>query len=254
MKEITVLLTACIEPPKRPGLVLVRTDPEERLNDYLTALVFWLQLRDDRVRNIVFSENSGYSLDRLKAVAAEQNPHGRKVEFLQSTSNWWPEGVHYGWAELEIIDRSLQQSRFLAEASYFAKVTGRLCFPQFTRLLDKLPAEFLFAVDARNNRWFVKTPQVFVTTQCMLFKTSFYREFLLGVRSEMGGGVTHIEDLLYRKLVIFRDREGAVLRWPCNCDPVGIGAHWNKDYRSKKQRAISACRALARRLAPRWWV
>jgi hypothetical protein len=252
MKELVMLMTACIAPSAETSGI-VRRDANTRLGDYATALEFWLRLDEPQVRGIVFVENSGFPLDEIHRVVSLANVHQRKVEILQSSSNWCPPGMHYGWAELAMVDKALSESKLLARADYFAKVTGRLRFPQFSGLLRSLPPEFLFAVDCRNNRWFVSAPQVFVTTQCMIFSNRFYRDHLLNTRHELKSG-TLIENFLYEKLTPFAPRSGAILRWSCNCDPRGIGAHWNKDYGSPKQRLICGCRGLARRILPTWWV
>jgi hypothetical protein len=88
----------------------------------------------------------------------------------------------------------------------------------------------------------------------MLFSTQFYRDHLLNARQELGGDLGLIENLLFRKLTAFEGMKGAVLRWPCNCDPEGFAAHWNKNYGSPKQRLIYLCRGIARRVLPGWWV
>jgi hypothetical protein len=277
MTELVVLLTACIAPKgadehglcadarmraaKRASELahakvthLVRADPEVRLADYRQALEFWLAYPDPRVRDVVLIDNSGYSLAALEQTAAHCNPLGKEVEFLRAKENRVPAGVHYGYAELGMVDEAVERSRLICGAKYFAKATGRLRFPGFSRLLDALPDEVLFAVDARRNGLFVRSPQRFITTQLMLFSTRFYRERLWGARGRMGPGATHAETLLWRELMALGGQAGAWLRWPCNCDPVGFAAHRAKDYGAAGQRSIYLLRALCRRLLPEWWV
>jgi hypothetical protein len=88
----------------------------------------------------------------------------------------------------------------------------------------------------------------------MIFSTQFYHRHLLNVRHELGKDMKMIESLLFRKLTAYKGREGAILRWRCNCDPEGYSAYWNSDYGSAKKRFISHCRSVARRVLPNWWV
>ncbi len=248
-----LVLTACIDPSTGPAHV-VRKDPQTRLDDYSQAFTFWLSYPDPRVSRILFIENSGYSLGSLKQLVARNNPLSKEVEFISLCCNNYPPQVHYGYAELDMLDQGLSSSRLAQQSEYFIKATGRLKFPSLTRLLNHLPPCYSFAVDCRNNSLFRKSAQVFVTTQLMLFSKLFYDEQLYGIKSEMFTSHGHIEALLYDKLTKFSGRPNAILRWPVNCDPVGQAAHWQKDYASPKQRVINAGRAFCRVVLPKWWV
>ncbi len=246
-------MTACIDPSG--GQIKVhRDDPALRLLDYIDGLRFWLSIEDPRIRKIVFVENSGHSLDALRETASNFNPLGKQVEFISLSCNNYPDGTHYGYAELNMIDEVFARSEILKDCSYFIKATGRLMFPEITRLLDRVPQNYLFAVDSRNNSLFTRLPQVFVTTQLMLFSTSFYRLHLVGVKTGLSKSMALIENLLYQKLVTFKGKEGAILRWPVNVDPIGYAAHWHKKYDSPKQRTISFARSVCRVIFPSWWV
>jgi hypothetical protein len=254
--EYLLLLTACIDPSTGPAKI-ARADPLLRLRDYQNALRFWLAYPDSRIKKILFVENSNYSLDSLKTIASQQNSRGIEIEFLSLETTGYPEGFHYGYAECQMIDVALERSRLAASATHFIKVTGRLTFPGLTRLLDRLPNGFKVAVDARNNTWFVRSPQRFITTQLMLFEKSFFAERLQKLYHELKPieeGVYLVENLYYHALMPLRDSPGVILRFPCNVDPHGFAAHWTKNYTAPKQRAISLARVITRRLLPNWWV
>ena len=254
--KYVVVISACIDPSTSNGSMQVvsRSDPSIRLQDYINGLHFWLNIPDRRLDKIVFIENSGYPLDALQKLTHVSNPLNKQVEFISLCCNDYPEGVHYGYAELNMIDEAFTLSKLLNESCYFIKATGRLTFPTISRLVDRLTDDFIFAVDCRNNAIFTPYPQVFVTTQLMIFSTSFYSKYLLNVKSELSKDMAFIESLLYKKLVIFQGKEGALLRWPVNVDPSGYSSGWYKNYDSLKQKIINKVRATCRIIFPNWWV
>ena len=81
MDRYLLVMTACVD-PSQGEYRLNRADPTIRLEDYKTALRFWLQFPDKRIRNILFIENSNYPLDRLKSIAEHENPLKKNVEFI----------------------------------------------------------------------------------------------------------------------------------------------------------------------------
>lgn len=245
-----VLMTACVD-PSQGRIKVQRSDPKVRLEDYKQGLSFWLTLSDHRIRNIVFIENSGYPLDELQTVAAGSD---KLVEFISLCNNIYPANAHYGYAELAMIDEAFKRSKMLNDSPYFIKATGRLTFPHVTKLLNRLPDEYLFAVDCRNSRFTVVTPTA--STPLMLFSTEFYRENLMGSSQELIAFSGYIEDSLYDKLAGFNGRPGAILRWPVNCSPVGHAAFWHKPkrYDSPQHKAMQAVRAVGRKVIPSWWI
>jgi hypothetical protein len=251
--KYVIVMSACID-PSNGSIKVPRNDPSIRLQDYINGLYFWLNISDRRLDKIVFIENSGYSLDVLKKMTRVSNPFDKQVEFISLCCNYYPEGVHYGYAELNMIDEAFRLSPLLNESSYFIKATGRLTFPSIPRLIDRLTDDFMFAVDCRNNSIFTSTPQTFTTTQLMIFSTSFYKKHLLNAKSELSKDMTHIEALLYNKLMTFQGEEGAILRWPVSVDPSGYSSDWYKNYDSSKQKVINNMRAISRTILPNWWV
>ena len=248
--EYVIVLTACIDPgDKHPRLQ--RRDPEVRLRDYQEALSFWVTHPDPRLRKIVFIENTGYSLEALEESARAANSFGKELEFLSFQCNECPPGLTYGYPELTMLDRGFSESQLIQSSRYLVKATGRLRFPELPRLLDRLPKEYLFAVDGRNNR-FQSLP--FVPTQLMIFSVDFYRTHLLGLREQMTPNLALIEYLFYEKLMTFQGQPGAILRWPVNVEPLGKAGHNAKEYSAPKQRLFSMGRAACRVLLPQWWI
>jgi hypothetical protein len=248
-----IVLTACVDPTAGQFHVY-RSEAGTRLGDYQAGLRFWLGVRDARIGNVVLVENSGYPLDSLREIVAEENPFRRDVEFLRAPTRSYPAHVNYGFAELDMLETVVHDSAVLASSTYFIKANGRLRFPNISRLLDRLPENYLFAVDSRRGYLHAGHDQPYVTTQLMLFSTTFYRANVLGRGATLMNETGHLEAFFYNALGPFQDTPGAILRWPINAPPVGYAAHWRKSYDSPRQRAMNLGRAVLRRVAPGVWL
>ena len=255
MDKFLLTMTACIDPSKGEYPIM-RSDPKIRLTDYEDALRYWLSRPDDRLRKILFIENSGYSLQSLENIVEKENPLRKTVEFVSLDCNWYPPNGHYGYAEMRGLDLGLQKSKLRTQTTHMIKATGRLKFPTLSKLLDRLPADFDVAADARARKIVRMTPErPFITTQIILFSHWFYERQLQGCYADLGkDGVTLIEWMFYDKLIPLKGTPGIVLRFPCNVDPVGIPAHRAHSYTHPMRRAVHAFRGATRRLLPNWWI
>ena len=149
-------MTACIDPSKG-SYPLKRADPETRLLDYQISLRYWLNFPDPRLKNILFIENSGYSLATLEKIAREENPIEKQVEFVSLDCNGYPKGIHFGYAELKMLDLGLQASKLREMTTHMIKISGRYRFPSISRLLNRIPDEFDAIADARGSALPVQT-------------------------------------------------------------------------------------------------
>lgn len=250
--DYVILLTGSIIPSEKADIVI--SDPKNRLMQYCQGIRFWSNLTDTQ-NKIIFIDNSGYGrIKILEALSKFGIPDLDAIDIISHYMNEIPKGLHYGYAELSIIDFALKNLTKLQQSKYFIKATGRLTFPTIGRLLKILPEHFIFAVDTRENNYFVKKPQRFVTTQLMLFNTQFYIDNLIGIQQEMSPQANLIENLFYNKLTQYRDNPKAILRWPVSVDPTGYAAHWDKNYNDTRKRIINTVRSLLRVLAPNWWI
>jgi hypothetical protein len=255
MNRYLLVLTACIDPSAGEYL-LHRNQPSVRLADYKSALEYWLSYPDERIRKILFIENSKYPLHELQEVARTKNPLNKEVEFISLDCNWYPPGGHYGYAELRMLDLGLEQSRLRSETTHMIKVSGRFRFPKLNKLLNLLPQSFDAAADARI--WQSPTKRLEhpnVTTQIILFEHDFYQKYLFGCYKELETAEdTHMEYIYYVKLMALKDSHKILFRFPINMTPVGQPAHRSKSYQHPTQVAKNAVRAAARRLFPNWWL
>lgn len=254
MNRYLLVMTACID-PRKGEYPLKRFEPSVRLEDYKSALRYWLAHPDKRLNSILFLENSAYPLDALRAIAERENPLGKAVEFVSLDCNWYPPGGHYGYAELRMLDLGLQQSQLRAATTHMIKVSGRFQFPQLTRLLDRVPQDFDAVADARG--WvnlYRKLELPYVTTPIILFRHEFYREHLQTCYVGSETGDTHAEILYYQKMAPLKNSHRILFRFPCNVNPVGQPAHRTTSYGSPKEAVKNGVRAVARIVFPNWWV
>jgi hypothetical protein len=247
-----LVLTACVDPSAGSSR-LERADPEVRLRDYQQSLRFWLRYRDERLARILFIENSGYPLDGLQKIASEENPLGKRVEFVSLNCNSYPAKNSYGYAELVMLDLGLRQSALREETTHMVKATGRLTFPGLGRLLDRIPDGIAFGVDARtwSTPW-KRRAVPFVGSQLLIFRHDFYQTHIQRSYEEMARTTHWIESFLYAKLKPLA-KEG-LMRFPVSADPVGQPAHRYESYSSAKQKTVNWIRAITRVIFPHWWL
>jgi len=249
MNEFIVLMTATIHTGLHSN-DMMRDDPDVRLCDYLNGLLFWGNLIDERIKGIVFCENSSANLQPLKTACINFNT---PVEFLSFEGNSIPDGVHYGYAELGIIDYAVLNSNLLKSCPYFIKVTGRLTFPRISNLLDSITFEFDALVDHRRKYRSEKGFPIKSRTQIMILSREYYVQFLLGSRQEMIGHYSHIEDFLAEKFSASMTQFKIVQRFKVECSPEGISRD-NKNYSSFSVKCKKTLRCLLRRLYPDCWL
>ena len=240
------------------GAKVLRSDPEVRRNDYLNALRFWLHQSDARLKHILFIENSGEDLTPFRHLVETENPLSREVEFISIKPYTIPDGLHYGWSELRMLDESLSKSVLAAQSSHMVKVTGRFTFPTISRLLSRMPKRFDVMVDCRvptrsyaNGKFLwaiIKKPEAYASTQIAIFSLRFYREQIQSLYKVIIPGVYPdiMESVIYEKLKLLKGHNGLHLRFPVNCEPSGIGASNGHNYNSRKKKMTNTLRGLLR--------
>ena len=263
-----LVMTASIYPS--PDAQIERADPAVRLEDYKHALTYWLRSADPRLTRILFLENSGADLSPLRELVNGANVLSKSVEFLSTTPVAIPEGVHYGWGELKMLDEAFSRSELVKQVTHLIKVTGRFTFPGLTALLDHLPRNCEVMVDTRvttsteqkSLQWLpplsrrilslfpalLLRQRAYATTQLVIISTKAYNDLLLHTESLMKPGpMNKLEHLLFHQISGKSKADGVYLRFPVNCEPVGIGARRGEDYSSSGKKLSAAARKIARR-------
>lgn len=256
--DFNILMTACIAPKAGVREGLKRADPAVRIRDYQRALSFWLGLKSDRIRGVVFAENSGYPLDEIQESIRPHLRLDREIEFLSFDFPPTPPGLNYGFSEFELIAESIRRSQLLTKARYFVKATGRYEFPDINRLLRLLPSDFHVAVDSKGLLPCGIRSMPIASVALAVFDRQFFENELSTLRLTMipappWNRKQYIEHVLFDALYPRRSDRRIILRWPCNCEPIGIGANGD-DYNSLRKRIQHAVRSIARKVAPNFWV
>ena len=119
--RLPVLMTASVSTRGMKGACF---SAEEREAMYIDTLGFYKQniLLKDNERRIVFAENSGWDLAKIKACVADC---AAKVEFVSLPPDDFDISKGKGYNEVLMINAVLVKSAFIKESRAFMKVTGR---------------------------------------------------------------------------------------------------------------------------------
>lgn len=175
----TILLTSSIDP--NGCSFLVRSDIDERKNDYARALGRWLTMTSF---DFVYVDNSGYDLSFLKYMFSE---HAGRVEYISYNGNGYDRGLGKGYGELDIIGYALTHSAKLSECTHLIKSTGRYFFPNAEGMLDSIRIEDYDFVGIHNNNT--------IHTGFFATKKDFYSSFMSNgnpVNDSAGYYIEHI--------------------------------------------------------------
>jgi hypothetical protein len=251
---LMLVLTATITPSL--GVTLARCDPNVRRSDYLRAFKYWLRHPDPRLRYILFAENSGANIAEFREAAECCE---KEVEIISICPNPPPPGMHYGFSELQMIDRALSESRLRKQTTHMVKVTGRLVFPSLPKLLTRLPDHVELAIDCRARLPVLRPSSTgFASTQLFVAKHQFYDSNLrrsYELLSTRQGLYPHfMENMFFDQLLPLKEEKGVFLRFPVNCEPVGWAAHWDKQYNTPSRFLITTVRAVSRVITPKLWI
>jgi len=251
----SLLLTACIE-PKLESIISYsnfRSNTTLRFKDYSESLKYWLNYSCDKIQSIVFVENSGYDLTVLKKIALDENVFERQIEFIQVEHEFIPNGLHYGYAELAMMDYAFYHSELLKKSKFIIKVTGRLTFLKLSALIKAIPINTVFLADSREYK-FCKFDKHYLVTTLIIYQRQFYGEVLLNLKSKMRPHInSEFETLYFQELKPLSISDSRIkLRFPFNVNPSGFGAHSNKNYNSLAYELKNIFRGTMRQLFPKF--
>jgi len=252
--NFVLLLTACIEPTQFKNKVQ-RNDTKVRLTDYKEALKRWLHYEDDTITTVIFAENSGYDLTEIESVFLTENKYQRNYQIFQKIASQVPQGLHYGYSELELIDHAICEISLLKDNDFIIKSTGRIYFPKIYLLTKKILKSHLFVADSRKFNFWIWNKN-YVLSNLLIFNVKWYKENLFAEKENMINlKISHFETLLH---YLLKDKQlvnnNIILRFPYNVNPVGIGAHWDVNYQSLKKRIEYLIRGIFRKILPQIWI
>lgn len=121
-EDYILFLTGCVN-PNGMSFTMVQ-NPDVRQKAYIETVEFYL--KHTRMR-IVFCENSGSDFSSL---ISEQDA---RLEFLTFCGNDYDRSLGKGYGEWIIVDYAVKNSRWLRNAKYIIKVSGKLKVINLTR-------------------------------------------------------------------------------------------------------------------------
>jgi hypothetical protein len=250
----TLLLTSSIKPSQFSDRI-IRNNVDQRLHDYLTTFKKWLLLNDANITHIIFADNSGYNLELVKNLAKKYNHFNRIIELIKVKESKVPDGIHYGYSELEIIDECFKLSKHLYQNEKIIKCSGRLFISNISMFL-KQNEDFDMMIDSRKSS-IIKKQTNYCLSNFFIVKTSFYSENLIGLKSKMiEEKISHFETLYFKYLYEFYTNKKFKIKMRFNTEPIlhGYGAHWNKNYQGFKYLLNGKIRNIFRKIAPQLWI
>jgi hypothetical protein len=251
-EDFVLCLTASVDPMGMPGVS--RPDPNVREADYAKCLQFYAE-EFPQVRRILFIENTGWALDRLRGVSEAHNPHGKRFEFVSLRCNDFPRELGKSYGEFLLLDKGLEQSPMARGASYIAKLTGRNYLTNLTDIVERVKRPFGLLCDLRDHPIYdllrIKACGHHSDTRFLVFTPDFYERNIRGTYVKCNEAAGYFAENLIYDVAKDPALAGEVIRrFPIEPDFRGLAGHWNKDYGSRRERLKRAMRGTTRRVAP----
>ena len=259
--EYPLVMTAAIDPKGMGGLSV--NDVKERAGQYLGTLRFYLE--NTAVERIVFAENSGYPLDGFRELV-EKYPQ-KQVELLSCNLNDYPRKLGKSYGELRVMDHVADNSRLVAEAGGFFKVTGRFPILNIGKLLaeaEKRQPWELFC-DNKDHRIYDWLRNGWTGHACdtRFFGVAldFYKTHFHGRESELDDSRNRLIEFMFFETAKKAEAasERVVRRFRTEPEYAGRAGHVQtallqvNDYSGTVAKAKRRIRQLGRWLAPWFW-
>ena len=254
-KNIALLLTASIDikgmPKAYPSV------PEQRQQDYCNALAFYLK-NYPRIRNLVFVENSGWPLDTIEKVCAD-NPHNKEIELISLNCNDFPRELGKGYGESLLIDKGIQQSNLIKKVTHVAKITGRIYLVNLLDILESIPENYDCLCDFKDQGYILKkllgekTASPNSDTRFLVFSKKLYHKYFQPLHHQHRQGCFYFETQYYYAIKAAQQEFKVINRFPVEPKFRGIAGHFQgKDYGSKPEQVKYLIRSFTRQVAP--WI
>lgn len=271
MNKLPILMTASVSTRGMRGADF--SDPEreamyiETIKYYVSAL-----LKNDPERKIVFVDNSGWDLGRIKAQM--QDMPAERVEFISLDVKDFDVSKGKGYNETILINQAIERSHIIRSASAFLKVTGRypifnigyyLCEADafigsggqfYGDIKDHKLYDILFP--GKTGKWngHAAYTVLFATT------VDFWKEHLFGLLPKINDYTGDwIECVWYRELIRWRYSKDERVRLRFRREPICGGLQgsicdtfaFSKDNNSLKTRIMRFIGNCIRTVTPWFW-
>lgn len=266
MSPSTLIMTATIQPPLNAP-ELQRCDPELRLEDYLKSLDFYLDIDKKYIDKIIFAENSGSDLSRLKQLV--QKKANKQVEFISFVSQCDPL-LGKGYSELNILDKATTESELIMENDFIWKVTGRLRVINLEKIIANAPANYDCYCDLRNlpvhflklvkDGW-VWNGFRWMDTRIFSCSVKGYKKYILNKNEQMTKPYNHplgnsymIENFLFEIFYqAYKDGDNIVPRFKVQPIIEGVRGQSNRSYQTFQDICKMNLRRVSRKVLPFVW-
>ncbi len=231
-----------------------RSDPLVRLEDYKLALSQYLKLPDGQPDEILFVDNSGYSLSGLEQLRNDAANTPRTLRFL-SVVPVLADCKSKPYGELDIQDQAYR--RILSKEdpeTVVWKVTGRLFVPNIQELMKTYPLGSSLYCDLRSvpfignrlggNPWF--------DMRIWAHTSNFYGDHLLDLKER----IPLIDEGAFFRFVfsLLKNKTGIVPRFKIQPQFSGHCAANNSDYSAENLNIKNRLRRFSRRWMPSLWI
>jgi hypothetical protein len=245
-----VLLTATVVVP-HDARNLARRDTALRLQDYLQAFDFYLELlAEGSFGALVLCENSGYDLAPF-AQRAQRAGLQHRVELISYFGLDHPGRHGRGYGEFKLVDHAMRHSAMInAQAAQLRvwKVTGRYRVNNLARLIASQPQQADLYCHCRNfpTRW--------LDMYLMRWNRRAYEQLIRGVYRQLRQDEsTTSAEQHFRALIDRHDGGLRIVRRFVHVPHIdGVRGFDNRDYGAMGRKHLA--RVMAQRLAPWIWI
>jgi hypothetical protein len=256
--NLALILTASIDIKGMPKAT--PTIPEQRQEDYFNSLKYYVD-NHPLIRKIIFIENSGWDLSRVKE-SARENPHRKEIEFISLNCNDFPRRYGKGFGECLLIEKGLEQSTIFPTVTHIAKITGRIYLENLTKLVLSINQPFDCFCDYKDQGykirrlWGEKHVGPHCDTRFLIFSTEFYQENIKPLhikhqQKEPRGFC--IEAEFYQAIKQAEIKNTVISRFLIEPKFSGVSGHFGgKDYDSTLEKTKYQIRSLSRFAVP--WI
>ncbi len=254
-ENLALFLTATIDIKGMPKAY--PTAAEQRQEDYYNSLKYYVN-NHPKIKKIVFVENSGYPLDRVKE-AVKENPYNKQVEFISLNCNDFPRKFGKGYGESVLIEKGIKQSELIKNVNYIAKITGRIYLLNLTKILEKIPNKFDCLCDFKDQGYIIKrllgekSAGPNCDTRLLVFSKEFYSQNFQPLHNNHTSGNFYFELKYYHAIQQALNKFNVIIRFPIEPNFKGIAGHFGgKDYGSTQEQIKYNIRSVIRKITP--WI
>jgi hypothetical protein len=177
-----------------PMVDVARADPEVRLNDYISAVRQWWHAFESSPVDILFCENSGHDLTRLRALITQLNAVHRIQIFQYLGDKARIAELGKGVGVTEMFDECCR-ARVTDGYHYLIIATGRLFVSNAKKLLEQA-----CAADAD---WAISLRSIldFADSRFFIVKTGMFHTYLFNLGDQINDRLNvFLEHVLVRQL------------------------------------------------------